>query len=68
MGIPWRYDGIDNEYRVHPRYKDLKEEMLHYRYLSRQESEATMLKANHYIRTIVAKSITSWVEPISIQH
>ena len=45
------------EYRVYPRYKDLKEEMLNYDHLATDEIDKIMVKASKYLETEFAKSL-----------
>ena len=66
VGIPWKYRRIwtyetrmlDDEYLVRPYYKELKEEMLNYDYLSTREYENIFSKANQCMQTAIAKSLT----------
>ena len=44
---------------VKPRYKDLKREMLNYKYLQRDEVKTIMIKAKEYLDTSIAKSMTN---------
>ena len=59
VGIDWKYEGkeVDPEYLVQPRYSDLKEEMLHYKYLDAEEVVNVFIKAEIYLNTNIAKSI-----------
>ena len=70
IGIDWKYsdhssyqNGIgdnkykNSEYRVYPRFKDLKEEMLNYQYISKKEVDQIFVKAKEYKNTNMAKSL-----------
>lgn len=69
VGIKWVYYGLGNEeYRVQPRYQNLKEEMLEYPEISSEEIGDIMRKANHYIHTETCRSLradTKDHEPIT---
>lgn len=75
VGIDWKYDDHDldeikrkskenkyknSEYRVHPRYKDLKEEMFNYRELPFGAIDTIIAKAEAYLMTKAAKA-SFWV-------
>lgn len=51
----------DDPYRVYPRYKDLKEEILHYKQLSREEYDVIYTKATRLIDTDIARSLKATV-------
>ena len=71
VGIDWKYDDYepwsvstgsrakieDPEYRVYPRYKDLKEEGANYKYLNIDEIQEITIKAQKYLETTIAKSL-----------
>ena len=59
VGIDWKYHDSDheNEYYVKPKYNNLKEEMLHYKYLSYRKYNKIVNKAYQYIQTNIAKSM-----------
>ena len=64
VGIDWKYEckfksDASNEYLVTARYVDLKEEMLNYQHLERDEVKNIMIKAEQYLNTGIAKSITN---------
>ena len=70
IGIQWKYKGKGGEYRVYPRYKNLKEEMSNYTHLPFDEIKEIMLKTKRYSRTFLAKSIKKYgyADPLKINH
>ena len=79
IGIDWQYSEIDSrgrmiditpEYMVKPHYKDLKEEMLNYKYLDCDEINKIQIKALEYSNTNIAKSVKKYGygDPLNIDH
>ena len=83
VGIDWEYRSKDKygrkvstEYLVKPRYKDLKTEMINYKYLPHREVKNIMIKAKEYLNTSIAKSMTTrggtntklGGEPLKLKH
>ena len=59
VGIPWKYGKKKGKYQVKPIHKDLKEEILNYKYIANSEYLEIVDKATQYLQTSVAKSIKS---------
>ena len=63
VGIDWKYETkqfgkkVSKQYLVKPHYKDLKLEMLNYKYLQQKEFKNIMMKAKKYVDTTIAKSM-----------
>ena len=59
VGIPWKYGKKKGKYQVKPIYRDLKEEILNYKYIESAEYFDIVDKAKQYLQTSLAKSIKS---------
>ena len=59
VGIPWKYGNKRGKYQVKSIYKDLKEEILNYKYMKSHQYLNIVNKAKQYLQSTVAKSIKS---------